>query len=814
MLSSVCQDLAFAVRSFMKTPVLTATIIISIALGIAANTAVFSIVNELLIRDLPVRDPARLYVVEPAGRPSTSIPVYMDFCDQAGATFEGIAAHSLVPVAANISAGGGAQRIWGVLVSGNYFSVTGAPLLFGRGIMPSEDEGKGQNPVVVLGYGLWRTLGADREIAGKRVMLSGAPYTVIGVTAPGFFGTDRGILSEFWAPLSMRTHLAHDIASMDMNRNCSWLEMTGRLRPGVTREQAAAAANVVYRRMHEQFDKKMPFKPVALFRVGYLPVLQDLLQPLLASLGIVVTLLLLIACANVANLLLARAASRHHEIGVRLALGASRGRIVRQLLSESVLLSTSGAGLGFVLAVPVTIALARVQPPLGIPMRFDFSPDFRVLGFTTGLALLTGILFGMAPAFIGTRGSVIGAVRQGGWGGTSYSRGRLTQVLVGVQVAISSLLLVAAGLFLRSLHNAASIDVGLRPKGALMMAVDPGSQGYSREKMKRFFADLQHRVEAVPGVEAIGYIDLPPLSLAVNNADFSDADIANGNRAAGDTLRVSTHYFAASGISILAGRDFDPRRDEKAAVAVINVATARQLFGTANPIGRHIREGDEPGGKSVYEVIGLVSNAKVETLGEGDVPCLFHYLSDFETGISMYGVTMVARGHGDLGQLASAVQREISALDHDLPLFNVKTLDRQIDDALLLPRVSGALFGIFGSIGLTLALVGLYGVVNYSVRTRTREIGIRIALGASQRGVAGSILWRGLGLVGTGLGAGLITASMLSRFTASLLYGIVPIDPVTFLGVPIILIAASFVTLILPANRASRIQPMTALRSE
>ncbi len=814
MLPSLRQDVAYAIRSFLKTPALTATIIISMALGIAANTAVFSIVNELLIRDLPVRDPARLCVMEPAGRPSSSIPVYLDFRDQTGQVFEGLAAHSLFPVAANISGGSGAQRVWGVLVSGNYFQVTGAPLLLGRGIIPSEDEVRGRDAVVVLGYGLWRSLGADRDVVGKRIVLSGAPYTVVGVTAPGFFGTDRGIVSEFWAPLAMRTHLSQDIASMDMNRNCTWLEMTGRLRAGISREQAVAAANVVYARMLTRYEKNTQFKPVGLFRVGYLPILQDMLRPLIAALAIVVGLLLLIACANVANLLLARAASRQHEIGVRLALGASRGRIVRQLLSESVLLSAAGAALGFLLAVAGTAALARVQPPLGIPIRFDFSPDFRVLAFTTALAVLTGILFGLAPALTGTRGTVVSAMRQGGWGGSSFNRGRLAHILVGVQVALSLILLVTAGLFLRSLQTAASIDVGLNGKGALMMAVDPKGQGYSGERLKRFFRDLQQRVEAVPGIEAIGYVDLPPLSLAVNNADFYDADSAEGHRAAGDTMRVSAHYFAASGISLLAGRDFDPRRDDRAAVAIINQATAQRLFGAQNPIGRHVREGDDPRGKNLYEVIGLVRNAKVETLGEGDIPCLFRYLSDFEDGFSLYGVTIVARSSGDLQHVAEVVQQEVTALDRELPLFNVKTLDQHINDALLLPRVSGALFGIFGSVGLVLALVGLYGVVNYSVRTRTREIGIRMALGASPGSVARAILGRGLVLVAIGLAVGLAVAVALSRFTASLLYGVRPLDAVTFVGVPIILAVASLAALLLPARRAASIQPMTALRNE
>jgi putative ABC transport system permease protein len=332
--------------------------------------------------------------------------------------------------------------------------------------------------------------------------------------------------------------------------------------------------------------------------------------------------------------------------------------------------------------------------------------------------------------------------------------------------------------------------------------------------MKRFFNDLQQRVEAVPGVEAIGYIDLPPLSLAVSNADFYDADSAESRRAAGDTMHVSAHYFAASGISLLAGRDFDPQRDESAPVATINQAAAQRLFGEQDPIGRHIRVEEGRGAGTIYEVIGLVGNAKVETIGEGDVPCVFHYLSEFEGGFSLYGVTMIARSSGDPGQLAAAVQREITNLDRELPLFNVETLGNHIDEALLLPRVSGALFGLFGSVGLVLVLVGVYGVVNYSVRTRTREIGIRMAMGASSLSVARTIVNQGLALVGAGLATGLVVALMLSRFAASQLYGVSSKDPVTFVGVPLLLFTASMAALLIPACRAARIEPMTALRDE
>jgi predicted permease len=346
------------------------------------------------------------------------------------------------------------------------------------------------------------------------------------------------------------------------------------------------------------------------------------------------------------------------------------------------------------------------------------------------------------------------------------------------------------------------------------MAVDTKGQGYSQEKTKQFFRILQQRVEAIPGVEAIGYIDLPPLSLAASNAEFRDADGSTGRHTSGDTMQVSTHYFAASGIPLLLGRDFDPQRDEKASVAIINQVAAERLFGGESPIGRHVREGLDPDKGNVYEVIGLVGNAKVETLGEGEVPSMFRYLSDFEGTVSMFGVTMIVRSQGDLHRLATAVQQEVTGLDRDLPLFNVKTLESHINDALLLPRVSGALFSTFGFIGLVLALVGLYGVTNYSVRTRTREIGIRMALGASPSTVIRSILVHGSVLVGAGLAAGLVVAFAIGRLTASLLYGIAPADPVTFLGVPVFLASASLIALLIPARRASRIEPMAALRNE
>jgi len=804
MLDSFRRDCTYALRSFRRSPGLTLVVIFSIGIGIAANTVVFSMANELLMREPPVRDPDRLVTVQPGQNPSSSYPEYLDFREQSGTVLEGFAAHGVMPVSANLSSSGRPERVWGQVVSGNWFPLTGVPLWLGRSILPRDDGARGANPVVVLGYGLWRRLGADPSIAGKNVVLSGVAYTVVGVTEPGFFGLDRGLASEFWAPLSMRYHLAPDMVANEQNRNNCWLEYTGRLRPGVTREQAVAALNVIYHRIVAEHEKGQKPKPVVLRKAGasvFLVFFERELHLFLIALGVVTILVLLIACANVANLLLARSAARQQEISVRLALGASRGRLIRQLLTESVLLATAGAALGFLLAVPGAQAVARFQLPLPAT-RCDFSPDSRVLAFTTALAVITGILFGLAPAISGTRGNLAGS---------RFRRKRLSRWLVGVQVALSMVLLLASGLFLRSLQKAASIDTGMKPDGVLMLAIDPKGQGYPPEKAKRFFTELQQRVEASPGVSSMGYTDLPPLALAVNNCDVVDADSATGTRAAGNAFFVGGHYFQAAGISLLQGRDFIPGRDDKAPVAVINELLATKLFGRTNPIGRHVRKDED---RSSYEIIGVVRNAKSETLTEADQPGLYRYFSDFGQALAMFGVTVMVRGSGDPLALARSVREQVDVLDRDLPLFNVKTLRSQVSDALLIPRVSGVLFGAFGTIGLALAVIGLYGLVNYSVRTRTREIGIRIALGACGSEVATFFGREVLFVVAAGLAVGLAAAFALSRLIASMLYGITGTDPLVFAGVTCVMVAAAVLAVIVPALRASQIDPTSALRYE
>ena len=801
MLDSLFKDVRFAARSFCKTPGLSIAIIVSIGLGIAANTTIFSMVNELLIRDMPVRDPANLCAVWPDQSPTSSYAEYTDFRDQGSAVLDGLAAHSPFPLPANMSAAGTPQRVWGQLVSGNWFPLTGLHLYLGRGIMPAEDDGNGGAPVVVLAYSLWQRLGADRSMIGKSVALSGTSYTVVGVTEPGFFGLDRGIAAEFWIPLAMRTRMSPDLVGDDMNRDNRWLEMSSRLRNGVSREQALAALNVIYARMVAEHEKGRPALPVSLRRAGKLPVFEDGLKLLLAALTVVVCLVLLIACANVANLLLARAAARQPEISVRLAVGASRGRIVRQLLTESVLLSGVGAVFGFLLSVPGTAALARLQPPLPIPIRFDFSPDTRVLLFTTTLALISGVLFGLAPALRGTR--TLAGVR--------FGRTRMSGLLVSTQVALSVILLLGSSLFLRSLHAAYSTDIGLKADGVLMLALDTKGQGYSQEGSRQFFLELQRRLEASRDVEAASYVDLPPLGMVVNNTDFVDADGHSDGRVRGYRFNVGANYFRSMGITLLSGRDFDPMRDAGAPVAIVNRAMADRIFGGGNPIGRHVRPRNQ---SKSYEIIGLVRNAKVQTPGEKDKACVFHYLSDFGRVSTQYGTTLVIRTRIEPLGFVDAVRREVGAIDSGLALFNIKSFSHHLDEALLVPRLCGALFGTFGIIGLVLAIVGLFAIVNYSVGIRTREIGIRLALGARPAVVARAIVRQGIALAGAGMGVGMAVAFGASRCVASFLYGVTPTDAVTFATVPCVMLGAALVAVSVPARRASRIEPVSALRQE
>jgi predicted permease len=810
---TLIQDLRFATRTFVKTPGFTVVVILSIALGIAANTTVFSVVNGLMFGAIPVKDPERLMML---GEGSTmSWPNYADLRDQSKDVMAGLAA-SFPLVPAGISGVGQPERVWGQLVTGNYFEVAGVRPVLGRPFLPEEDQVDGRNPVVILAYSLWqRRFGADPAIAGKTVLLNGLPYTVVGVAPAGFTGTTPLIVGEFWTPIAMAPQLMPDLAKEDLKnkRDAQWLFVEGRLKNGVSKGQATVALNVIRGRINQAWHKdgKNGLKPVVLTQSGRLPSTGGAAGLTLVMMAIV-SMVLLIACANVANLMLARGASRSREFGIRLSIGASRWRLVRQLLTESALLALCGAAIGYSIAVFAARALSSFRLPIFMPIVFDFTPGANVLAYTIGLSFLAAVLFGLVPALRSTRIDLASGLRDRGQTLGSLRWFGLRNALVVVQVSLSLVLLICSGLFVRSLRNASSVDLGMSSENLLMVGVDPKTNNYKPERTRQFLAQLRERVAAIPGVEKVSFIDSVPLSMGGVDLNATTEDSKGGKREADvDVYRAGRGYFDTIGIRMLRGRDFDLRDGNR--MAVINEKTAKELFPAGDAVGRTLRV--DLAGQASYEVIGVVRNAKSRTLGEEPRACLWLSLeADPEKAMSFFGISTIVKTHGSPRRFERAVRDQIAALDRTLAITSAETMQERVDKALLLPRISATLLGLFGLIGLALATVGLYGVLSFVVRTRTREIGIRMALGAQRNSVLAMIAGQGLALTVAGLAIGLGIAAALTRFATAFLYGIGAHDPVTFIGVPLVLMAAALVAILAPARRASAIEPLQALRYE
>jgi predicted permease len=807
------RDVRFALRTLGKAPGFTAVIVVSIALAIAANTTVFSVVNGLFLGSLAVKDPVRL--VSFTGG-SYSYPDYIDYRQQTTQVFEGVCGYfPFIP--ASLGGDGEPQRLWGELVSGDCFSILGVKPVLGRMILPAEDEVAGRDAVVVLSNGLWqRRFGGDPAVLGRAVVLNGKSYSVVGVAPRGFHGTVRGVAPEFWVPLAMVDQILPDLAKMNprQHRDEQWLLLDARLRPGVSREQAVAAVNVVKKRIDETYrkDAKYHRPPLDLRTAGGL--MSDARRGALgltAVLMVVVIFVLLVACANVANLLLARATARQKEIAIRAAMGARQRTLVRQLLTESVLLAVFGAAGGFLLAAIVARALSRFELPLPIPIAFNFTVDLRVLAFTAGLTLVTGLLFGLAPALRATRPDLVAALKNES---PVFGRSRqfsLRNLLVVVQVALSLVLLVGAGLFIRSLQNASSIDLGMRPQNVLLMAMDPKLNHYSRDKTRQFLSQLRERVSALPGVRSLSFVDSLPLSIGGTGYDFTNPAGKGGSeqRASADVYYVGSDYFQTLGIPLLRGRDFSLRTDDEH-TAIINETMAQRLFSGQDPLGRQLSAE-----KNLYTIVGIARNSKSRTLGEGPAACAYLFLEpDPEKAMSFFGISIAVKTSGEPHHMVRLVRDQIAALDSNLAVFNTETMQEHVDKSMFLPRVCATFLGVFGAVGLILAAIGLYGVMSYGVRRRTREIGIRMALGAKPENVLGMVLSQGLALAAAGLLAGLGMAIALGRFAASLLYGISGTDAVTFVAVSAVLLASALAAILVPARRAARTDPMVALRYE
>lgn len=812
-MATVKQDLLYAWRVLVRSPALSIVIVLSIALGIAANTTVFSVANGLLWGLLPVNDPGRL-VMFSEGR-SFSYPDYLDYRDQTAEFFQdGIAAHFPI-IPASVGGTGSPERIWGQAVSGNYFTMLGLKMAVGRPILPREDEVIGRDAVVVLSHALWvRRFGGDKGIVDRMIALNGKPYTVVGVAPQGFEGTERGLVSEYWVPLAMTETVMPNLISDHegrYSRDYNWLMLDARLRPGVSRAQAMSAVTLMKKRIDEKYRPGQKHEGITLETAGGL--VAGSVTPaylLVTVLMVIVGALLLVVCANVGNLLLARASGRQKEIAVRIALGAGRRRLIGQLLTESALLALLGAILGLMLAAFAANALSRFQLPVPLPIKFDFHVGYRVLLFTALLTPATALLFGLVPALRATRPDIAEVLKRGRSTAGYGNRFGMRNTLVVLQVAVSVVLLTVAGLFLRSLKNAASIDIGFKPENILITAIDPRIHGYSDQKAAELLSRLRERVEVLRGVSSVSFVDLVPLSMAATTSEFSAEGSNETARQGGHAviLHVSDGYFKTLGMQILRGRDFRTQLEPNS--AILSERMAAQLFPGQDPVGKTVNNG-----KTKYTVIGLAQNAKTRFIGEKPANSIYLRLGAPRTeSADFFGTSMLVKTAGDPHAFERPVRDVIAELDPNMAVFNTETMQEHVSKSLMLPRVSSALLGIISSVGLGLAAIGLFAVLNYWVRRRVHEIGIRMALGARSGTVLKMVLRQGLAMSGIGLAIGIGIAVLLGRFVAGLLYGVQGTDFVTYLTVSAVLVGTSFVSTIVPALRAARVEPSSALRQE
>ncbi len=806
-LETLVRDLVYSVRRLVKHPAVTAIAVLSIGLGLGANGTIFSMVSRFVLRPAPVGDPSTLLAIQRRGENALSWPLFHDLRDQVK-SFSAVAGYfPLVP--ASIGSRGEPERVWGQAVSANFFDVTELRMIRGRGFANSEEK----QPVVVLGAGLWhRRFHDDPGMVGKTVTLSGHMFTVVGVAPAGFHGIDQILEAEFWVPLGSADELFPNLPK-GPDRTQNWLFVVGRLRPGATRPQAAAELKGLAERLARSYPNTDKEKPFVFVHTGLLPPQeQNGLVLFLTALSVVALLVLAIAGANVANLLFAQASGRQREMAVRLALGATRGRLQRQMLVESVLLGLGGGIVGVLLSLWATEALSALQLPVPTPVDMRIGVDWRVLVFTFALSILSGLLLGMAPAWAAARPLLGSALKGEDALARPGRRWSLRNLLTVAQIAMSVILLSMTGLFLRSLETAAGIDLGFRPQNLLSMSVDPRLHGYTPERTVEFLKQLQERVAGLPGVVSAACTDFPPLSMAGDTLTFHVGGGPNSgkNEPGANLTRVTPGYFETMGIPRVAGRDFGGETPSGARTAIVNRAFVERLFGDENPIGQQVT-----GGGLTYQIVGVVRNVKTTSLGEDLKPVLYRSLEqNVGTEPNLLGYTLVVHTAGHPEAMREAVRRQIFGLDRNMAVFNEETMEEHVHTAFFLPRLAATLFGVFGSIGLVLSAVGLYGVMSYAVSRRTREIGIRMAMGAQPGTVERLVLRQGLVLTVIAMVLGWPAAWMLSKLAASFLYGIHPHDALTFAVVPPFLAAIALVACWIPARRAASIEPMVALRTE
>jgi putative ABC transport system permease protein len=802
-METLLRDIRYGIRSLLKRPGFTAIALIALALGIGANTAIFSLVNAVLLRPLPFAEPDRLVwmwgnIRNGSNRASVSPLDFLDYRKQ-NTTFEEFAATFSVPVHLNLTGNGEPERLTAAGVTGNYFQTLGATPALGRTFL-LENEKPGSDQVAVLSYGFWqKRFGGDPGIVNKTITLDGRTCQVLGVMPQDFSFPQS---AELWVPINF------DISPGMKQRKAHFMRPIGKLKSGVTLAQAQADTDVIARRLEEQYpDSNSGW---ALRLVSLREQLVGNTRPTLFILFGAVGFVLLIACANVANLLLVRAAGRQKEIALRTALGAGRFRIVRQMITESVLLALSGGALGTLLAIwgadlLVTMSAGSIPPTAHVRI------DATVLGFTLLISLLTGVLFGLAPALRTMKLNLSESLKEGGrTPGEGAQRNRTRSVLVILESAVAVVLLISAGLLIRSLIELQNISPGFDAHNVLTMRVDLPREKYATpEKTGNFFSQLESRLGGLPGVENVGLVSELPLSGQPNDVPYTvegRPPVSIDQAFDDDFRRVNRQYFGALRIPFLRGRNFTEQEVRQSAkVIIISELLAKQVFPNEEPIGKRLILAM---GNQVFEIIGIVGDIRHRALESQPAPAM--YLPTYETP----WMNLVIRTKGDPTSLSAAVRKEVQGIDPDQPVADVKTMEQWLDTAVAAPRYRTALLGLFALVALVLASTGIYGVMSYSVTQRTHEIGVRMALGAQQVDVLKLVVRQGMTLVVVGVGVGLVGAIALTRVMSTLLFGVTAKDPLTFVAVAALLTLVAFVACYLPARRATKVDPLVALRYE
>jgi predicted permease len=825
-MSILFQDIRYALRGLLRQKGFAVVTILTLALGIGANAAIFSLLNPLIFRPLSVPDADRLCRVF-SGRTGgnnygrMSYPNYTDLRTNLQ-SFESLAASSWpVPFSMRAGAGqrGSAQTevVWGAVVSGNFFTTLGVPPLIGRAFLPEEDAVPDAHPVVVVSYRLWKAkLAADPRVIGQTIRLNSREFTVIGVAAPRMPQTEPVFPADLWVPMMMQAQAMPGQAHKLANRGETWLSVFARLRPGVTLTQARAELDTSARRLEQahSVDNRHLMLPVLTERDSRTRQLPGV-APLGWGLFGVVALVLLIACANIASLLLARSLARRREFAIRASVGASRARLVRQILTESLLISLIGGACGLVVASVTTRALLTLVPPLPIEISVDAGIDVRVLLFTLAISLGTGLLLGILPTIRSVRQDLTSPLKSGDVGTRRLHTRMLTRdVLVVAQIAVCLVLLITAGLFVRSLQQAQYINLGFEPENRLLASVNIGRAGYTQERGMAFQSRLLEDVRALRGVIAASFTAHPQLGPGY----LGDGRLyVEGDGPTPDDRRpvvyydnVAPRYFETMGTPLLSGRDFTEQdRVGTSRVAIVNHTLARTIGHGDSPIGKRLRLSNAPDAPWI-EIIGVVADGKYQSLGE---PSQRHlYLPSLQNFHS--AITLVLHTSGDPRNYTQLVRSIVGTLDPDLPVTDVRTMNEHLGFALYPARISALLFTVSGTLGLLLAMIGVYGLLAFIVRQRTREIGIRIALGAGSRDVVWSIARRVLVLLASGLAVGLLAAYAATGMMAGLLYGLDARDPLTFAAAPLVLLLTAIVATAVPTHQASRVDPVVALRVE